>query len=62
MLLASVNCQLEVAELLRKSNAGKEVLTKCLDGITLAMTSNYELNQRRRDAMRPQFKNEFAKG
>jgi hypothetical protein len=53
ILLASVNCQLEVAESLLKSNAGKEVLTTCLDGITLAMTSNYELNQRRRDAMRP---------
>ena len=26
------------------------------------MASNYELNRRRRDAMRPQFKNEFAKG
>ena len=38
------------------------MITTCLDGITLAMASNYELNLRRRDAMRPQFKSEFAKG
>ena len=40
----------------------KDVLNSCLDGITLAMTANYELNQRRRDAIRPQFKGEVAKG
>ena len=42
--------------------AEKETLTSCLDGLTLAMTANFELNQRRRDAIRPQFKSEFAKG
>ncbi|KAK3741553.1 hypothetical protein QZH41_002935 [Actinostola sp. cb2023] len=62
MLLASVNCQLEVAETLVKTKASKEVLTSCLDGLTLAMTANYELNQRRRDSIKPQFKFEFAKG
>jgi hypothetical protein len=44
------------------ANVSKDVLNSCLDGITLAMTANYELNQRRRDAIRPQFKPEFAKG
>ena len=62
LLIASVNCQLEVAETLLKTKSEKEVITTCLDGITLAMASNYELNLRRRDAMRPQFKSEFAKG
>lgn len=36
--------------------------TSCLDGLTLAMTANYEFNQRRRDAIKPQFTPEFAKG
>ena len=62
LLLSSINCQLNVAESLLITKASKEVITTCLDGITLGMTSNYELNQRRRDAMKPQFKNEFAKG
>ena len=62
LLIASVNCQLQVAETLLKTKSEKQVITTCLDGITLAMASNYEVNLRRRDAMRPQFKNEFAKG
>ncbi|XP_068737209.1 uncharacterized protein [Montipora capricornis] len=62
LLIASVNCQLEVAETLLKTKSAKQVITTCLDGITLAMASNYELNLRRRDAMRPQFKSEFTKG
>ena len=33
-----------------------------LDGLTLSLTTNYEMNQRRRDAIKPQFKAEFAKG
>ena len=45
-----------------KTKSEKQVITICLDGITLAMDSNYELNLRRRDAMRPQFKSEFATG
>ena len=62
MLLSSINCQLKVAESLIATKSSKDVLTTCLDGITLSMTANYELNQRRRDAMKPQFKNEFARG
>lgn len=62
LLLSSVNCQLEVANKLVESKASKEVLTSCLDGFTLAMTANFELNQRRREAIKPQFKAEFAKG
>ena len=62
LLIAFVNCQLEVAETLLKTKLEKQVITTCLGGITLAMASNYELNLRRRDAMRPQFKSEFAKG
>ena len=57
-----MNCQLEVAETLLKTKSEKQVITTCLYGMTLAMASNYELNLRRRDAMRPQFKSEFAKG
>ena len=57
-----MNCHLEVAETLLKTKEEKQVITTCLDGITLAMASNYELNLRRRDAMRRQFKSEFAKG
>ena len=57
-----MNFQLEVAETLLKTKSEKQVITTCLDGITLAMASNYELNLRRRNAMRPQFKGEFAKG
>ena len=44
------------------SKASKELLTSALDGLTLSLTANYEMNQRRRDAIRPQFKAEFAKG
>ena len=60
-LLGSINCQLEATNSLLSANVSKDVLNSCLDGITLAMTANYELNQRRRDAIRPQFKAEFAK-
>ena len=62
LLLSSVNCQLEVANKLVESKASKEVLTSCLDVLTLAMTGNFELNQRRREAIKPQFKAGFAKG
>ena len=62
LLLSSVNCQLEVANKLVESKASKEVLTSCLDGLTLAMTGNFELNQRRREAIKPHFKAGFAKG
>ena len=44
------------------NSVGKDVIASCLDGITSAMTANYELNQRRRDTIRPCFKLEFAKG
>ena len=43
-------------------NVAKDVLTSCLDGITLAMTAKFELNQRRHEAIRPHFKSEFVKG
>ena len=62
ILLASLNCQLEVTNKLVSSKASKEVLSTALDGITLTMTSNYELNLRRREAIKPFFKQEFAKG
>ena len=62
MLLAAINCQLEVTNSLVNSKASKELLTSALDGLTLFLTANYEMNQRRRDAIRPQFKAEFAKG
>ena len=62
LLIASVNCQLEVAETLLKPKSEKQVIITSLDGITLGMASNYELNLRRRDAMRRQFKSKFAKG
>lgn len=45
-----------------KIRTPKDVLTLCLDGLSLAMTTNYELNQKRRDATKFHFKNEFAKG
>ena len=61
-LLGAINCQLEVANVLLAQKSSKDILTTCLDGITLAMTANYDLNLRRREAMRPQFKPEFAKG
>ena len=61
-LLGAINCQLEVANVLLAQKTSKEVLTTCLDGITLAMTANYDLNLQQREAMRPQFKPEFAKG
>ena len=60
-LLGAINCQLEVANVLLAQKSSKDILTMCLDGITLAMTANYDLNLRRREAMRPQFKPEFAK-
>ena len=50
LLIASVNCQLEVAETLVKTKVEKQVIATCLGGITLAMASNYEWNLRRRDA------------
>ncbi|CAB4021184.1 Hypothetical predicted protein, partial [Paramuricea clavata] len=53
---------LEATDSLLSANVSKDVLNSCLDGIMLAMTANYELNQRRRDAIRPQFKAEFTKG
>ena len=56
LLIASENCLLEVAK------SEKQVITTCLAGITLVTASDYELNLRRRDAMGPQFKSEFAKG
>ena len=34
LLIASVNCQLEVAETLLKTKSEKQVITTCLDGIT----------------------------
>ena len=58
-LLGAINCQLDA---LISANVSKDVLTSCLDGITLAMTANFDLNQRRRVAIRPHFKYEFAKG
>lgn len=61
MLLASLNCQLKVADSLLSTKASKEILTTCLDGITLGLTANFEINQRRREAIRPQFRTEFAK-
>ena len=51
-----------MANKLVESKASKEVLTSCLDGLTLAMTANFEWNQRRREAIKPQFKAEFAEG
>jgi len=62
MLLSSINCQLKVSESLLKMKADKETITSCLDGLTMAMTANFELNNRRRDSIKPQFKSEFAKG
>ena len=59
ILLAVINCQLEVTNGLVNSKASKELLTSALDG---SLTANYEINQRRRDAIKPQFKAEFAKG
>ena len=49
ILLAAINCQLEVTNGL-----------SALDGLTLSLTANYEMNQRRR-AIKPQFKVELAK-
>ena len=60
LLIDFVNCQLEVAETLLKTKLEKQVITTYLGGITLAMASNYELNLRRRDAMRPQFKSKVC--
>ena len=61
-LLCTINCQLDVTNSLLAANVSKDVLTNCLDGITLAMTANFELNQKRREAIRPHFKAKFAKG
>ena len=61
-LLGTINCQLDVTNSLISGNVSKDVLISCLDGITLAMTTNFYLNQRQRDAIRPPFKYEFAKG
>ena len=47
MLLAAINCQLEVTNSLVNSKASKELLTSALDGLTLFLTANYEMNQRR---------------
>ena len=44
------------------SKTSKKLLTSALDGLTLSLTANYEMNQRRRDAIKQQFKAEFAKG
>lgn len=62
LLIASVDCQLKVAETLLKTKSEKQVIPTCPDGKALAIASNYELNLRRRDAMRLQRKSEFAKG
>ena len=40
----------------------KEILTTYLDGITLTMIANYDLNVARREGMKPNFKPGFAKG
>ena len=61
ILLAAINCQLEVTNWLVNFKASKELLTSALDGLTLSLTANYAMNQRRRDAIKPQFKAEFAK-
>lgn len=53
---------MEVADSLVKIWTAKEVLTSCLDGPTLAMTTKCEITHRRRDATKLHFKNEFAKG
>ena len=44
------------------SKASKELLTSALDGLTLSLTANYEMNQMRCDAIKPQFKAKFPKG
>ena len=36
-LLGAINCQLDVTNFLIPANVSKDVLTSCLDGITLAM-------------------------
>jgi len=61
ILLAAINCLLEVTSKLANTKAPKDMVTPALDGLTLAMTANFELNLRRRDAIRPYFKPEFAK-
>ena len=45
-LLGAINCQLDVTNFLLSANVAKDVLTSCLNGITLAMTAKFELNQR----------------
>ena len=51
-----------MANTLLAKKSSKDVPTTCLDDITLGTTANYDLNLRRREAMRPQFKPEFGKG
>ena len=36
-----MNCQLDVTNSLISANVSKDVLTSCLDGITLTMTANF---------------------
>ena len=63
ILLAAINCQLEVTNRLVNSKALKELLKSALDGLSLSWTASYEMKQRRRDAIKPQFNRaEFAKG
>ena len=50
ILLAAINCQLEVTNGL-----------SALDWLTFSLTANYEMNQRR-PAVKPKFKAEIAKG
>ena len=45
MLLAAINCQLEVTNSLVNSKASKKLLTSALDGLTLSLTANYEINK-----------------
>ena len=61
-LLGAINCQLDVNNFLLSANVAKDVLTICLDGIPLAITAKFGLNQRRHEAIRPHFKSDFAKG
>lgn len=61
ILLSSINCQLKATDALLTLKSNKEHLNTCLDGITLAMTTNYELNLRRRETVRPRFTADFAK-
>ena len=44
------------------SKTSNEFFTSALDGLTMSLTANYEMNQMQRDAIKPQFKAAFAKG